>query len=275
MLRPKLFRLTIEDRKKSIDNLIESSSPNSDFFLMLILSTAIVVPGLLIDNASVIIGGMVVAPMLAPILTLALGITLSDFKLIRRSAVTILLSMLTVILIALLMGLFKHGASLGQEVFSRAEVSLAYLLISIASGAAAAFALSKPNLSAALPGVAVSVALLPPLAVTGIGLSSANLVLVTGSLALFFVNLIGMQFAALVVYSLMGLYPVRAQVGEKLQKEAAKKHAEERIHREEKKEEEKLERKEAALEKRIEEELEEKEKKIKKEAGVEEEEGKA
>lgn len=269
MVRPRLFRLTIEERKKSIDNLIESSTPSSDFFLMLVLSTAIVVPGLLIGNTSVIIGGMVVAPMLAPILTLALGITLSDFKLIRRSAITIALSGLTVILISFLMSLFKNGASLNYEILSRAEVSLAYLLISIASGAAAAFALSKPNLSAALPGVAVSVALLPPLAVTGIGFSEANVTLITGSIALFAVNLIGMQFAALVVYSLMGLYPVRAQVVEKLTQEEAKKKVEEEIHREERKEEEKLERKQAEMEREVEEKLERKEKKLKKEAGVE------
>jgi len=207
----KLFTIDVKDRKAAVDNLIAVSAPNGDFFLLLVLSVLIVVSGLLINNASVIIGGMVVAPILSPILSMAMGVVLADFKLIRRAARTVLVSLLLVILFSAVMTLFYPSRMLNVEILTRSQASLAHLVIAIASGIAAAFALAKPNLSATIPGIAVSVSLLPPLAVTGIGAAMGDWRLTSGSLVLFLVNLIGIVLASTVVFSLLGFYPLRKQ----------------------------------------------------------------
>ncbi len=219
MARPDILTLTVDDRKKAIDRLLEESAPNAGFFLQLALATAIVVPGLLVDNAAVIIGGMLVAPLLSPILSLALGVALADFHLMRRAATTIGLSVLLVVGAAVAMSLFHNGRYLNTEILSRAEVSLAYLIIAIASGAAATFAFARPNLSAALPGVAVAVALLPPLSAGGVALSLGALDVFIGTLSLFAVNLLGIVLAALVLFSLFGFYPARKEAEIKLKEE--------------------------------------------------------
>lgn len=221
MERPKLLNVTQERRKTAIDQLILDSSPDADFFLLLILSILIVVPGLLINNAAVIIGGMVVAPLLSPILSLALGVVLSDFKLIGRSLRTLAISLGVIALFAAIIALFYTEHPAGSEIQSRSSASVTYLIIAIASGVAAAYALIDEQLTARLPGIAVSVALLPPVAVAGIGIAYGNINLITGSLAQFGLNLIGIVFSSMILFSLMGFYPVRKEVEKKL-KETAK-----------------------------------------------------
>lgn len=219
MAKSGLLHLTVEDRKAAIDRLLEDSSPNASFFLQLAMATAIVVPGLMINNPAVIIGGMLVAPLLSPILSLALGVSLADFKLIRRALITIVFSAVLVVGAAVLMSLFNPARSLNSEILSRADASLAYLIIAVASGAAAAFAFARPNLSAALPGIAVSVALLPPLSAGGVALSLGALDVFIGAVSLFIVNLIGIVLASLVVFSLFGFYPVRKEAAVKLKEQ--------------------------------------------------------
>lgn len=225
MERPKLLSLTFDERKAAIDRMLEGSSPTAEFFLLLALATAIVVPGLLVDNASVIIGGMLVAPLLLPILSLALGVALADFRLIRRSLVTIGMASALVVGASVAMSLFHPGRSLNAEILSRSEVSLTYLIIAIASGAAASFAFARPNLSAALPGVAVAVALLPPLSAGGVALSLGAVGVFIGTLSLFAVNLLGIVLSALVVFSLFGFYPARREAELRLKEEERKRNS--------------------------------------------------
>lgn len=241
--RPKLFTLTVGERKEAVDDLIDASAPNGDFFLLLVLSVVIVVSGLLINNVAVIIGGMVVAPLLSPILGMAMGVVLADFKLIRRSSRTMVISALLVFAFSIVMTLFYPSRGLNSEIMSRSTASLAHLIIAIASGIAASFALAKPRISATLPGIAVSVALLPPLAVTGVGVAFVNWELMIGSLTLFLVNFIGIVLASTVVFSLHGFYPVRKQA------EVLLKQEEKEIVKEKKKKELKKEEEEKELEK--------------------------
>jgi uncharacterized hydrophobic protein (TIGR00271 family) len=219
MKRPDIFAITQQERKEAIDSLIEQSSPKFDFFLLLTLSIFIVVPGLFLNNAAIIIGAMVVAPLLSSILSLALGVTIADFNLIIRSFRTFIVAIVIVVIASFIMALFYHGAGMNGEILARSSPSLSYLLVAIASGIAASFAQVKPNMSATLPGIAVSVSLLPAIAVTGIGIGFGDLSLITGSLALFGLNLLGIVFSAIVVFSLFGFYIARKESEKKLEEE--------------------------------------------------------
>ena len=200
-MKPKIFDLPEPERQKAIGVLLEESVPDADFFVLLVLSSFIVVPGLLINNAAIIIGGMVVAPLL---------VWLYD---------AVFLSVGLVFLGALLMALFSPDRIVNAEIEARATVSFAHSVVAIASGVAAAFALVKPKISATVTGIAVSVSLLPPLATAGIGASMLDWRLVSGSIGLFLVNCLGIILAATVIFSLLGFYPERKQTERKLKTE--------------------------------------------------------
>ena len=87
-----------------------------------------------------------------------------------------------------------------------AEPSLLYAAVAVVAGFAATFALVKPKLNETLPGVAIAVALIPPIALIGIGLAELSWVMITDALLLFGLNIAGIIFAGMVTFSLMNFY---------------------------------------------------------------------
>jgi len=219
MARSKAFAITQEQRKLTIEQLLDVSLFTPEYVMLLILSSLIVIAGLLIDSASAIIGGMVVAPLLSPILTLSMGFALADFRLLRKSLRTLAVSVSLAIALAAILTLFATPGDLNSEILERSHASLAHFMIAVCAGVLAAYSHAKPNVSSALTGIAVSVALLPPIAVTGIGIAMLDWNLVSGSLLLFTLNLIGIIFPATMIFSVMGFYPMRKHARQTLNKE--------------------------------------------------------
>ncbi len=217
-----LFKnLSNEDKSNAVQRLIEGSTPSQDFFLMIILSILTATFGLLTNDVAVVIGSMLIAPMLYPLLSLSLGIIMSDAKVISRSAYTLVKSIAFGIGTAIVATLLFHTQISGitQEITSRTQPSLPSVMIAVVSGFAASFALVKPKLSETLPGVAISVALVPPVAVVGIGIARLDIAIITGSLLLFVVNAIGVIFASMLTFSLMNFYTKRDEAEKTLLRE--------------------------------------------------------
>ncbi len=209
----------------AIDQLLNVSLLTPEYVMLLLLSSLIVVAGMLVGSASAVIGGMVVAPLLSPILTMSMGFALADFKLLRKASRTLAISVALVIALAAVVSLFASPGELNGEILERSNVSLAHFLIAVCAGILAAYSHAKPNVSSALTGIAVSVALLPPIVVTGMGVALLDWGLVSGSLLLFILNLIGIIFPATMLFSVMGFYPMRKHARETLvreEKEATK-----------------------------------------------------
>lgn len=148
-----------------------------------------------------------------------MGIVVSDFRLISRGGGVILKSILLAMVIATGISLFFIDKSFTYEILSRTGPDISYFLIALLSGVAMAYAMARPNLSAVLPGVAINVALVPPLAAVGITFSSLQWPLMFKSLELFALNLIGIIFAALMVFALMSFYETRELINQKLKAE--------------------------------------------------------
>jgi len=225
-------KLTKNQKRDTVVTLFEESTPNYDFFLMLILSSIIVTLGLLINNVAIIIGGMLVTPILSPILSLSMGIVVGNYKLMRRSGLVILQSMALVFIISLLISFLAVGKEITPEILSRIHPGITYFIIALFSGGAVAYALVRPSLSEILPGVAISVSLIPPLSALGITVSSSEWHMSVGALELFILNLIGIVFAAVLVFSVLKFYEVKDSIEKRIR-------AEERVIKEEEKEEEK------------------------------------
>ena len=208
---PQKSRNLSQTRKAIVLNdLVDSSSPGFDYLVLIILSCTIATFGLLIDSAAVIIGAMLVAPLMSPILGLSMASISGFSRLFRRSLIAILqgtgLAVVLSAVIAFLSYRLPYGelAQISGEVLARTSPSPIDLGIALSGGAAAAYALAHPRLSAALPGVAIATALMPPLCTVGIGIAFNEGSIVLGASLLFITNLVAISFAGVVTFALMG-----------------------------------------------------------------------
>ncbi len=222
------------DKEKAVEKLIRDSTPDYDFFLMVTLSVLMATSGLLLDSAAVVIGSMLIAPVLYPFLSLSLGMVMSDHKLISRSIYTVLKSFGIGVVAAIIVTLLflPDQRELTFEIFLRTNPSLISLLVAIVSAIAVSVALVRPGLNASLPGVSVSVALIPPLAAMGIGIAWLDLEIIRGSILLLSLNILGVVFASLVSFSILNLYVKRKVAKQTIKQE------EKRVEREVEKAEE-------------------------------------
>ena len=99
-----IFKISQKERNEFCTHIIDSSTPRGDFYFLIILSTLIVALGLLIDNVILVIGGMLVTPILSPILAIALGLVAKDIKVILRSAKIFSISFVLIFLTSLVTG---------------------------------------------------------------------------------------------------------------------------------------------------------------------------
>ena len=201
--------LTEQDKSNSVKELINHSSPNDDFFFLVILAVAMATFGILTSNTAVVIGSMLVAPILFPVLSLSMGVVMSDSKLVSRSVYTMVKSVVLGIITGAIITLFFGHAKLTGVDLGYFQPSIIYFAISMVAGLAASFSLVKPQLSETLPGVAISVALIPPLAAVGVGLAKFNWSIISQALMLFLVNVLGIVFASMIVFSMMNFYVKR------------------------------------------------------------------
>ncbi len=186
----------------------DGARPNVDFFIMIGLSAAIAAVGLLQNSAAVIIGAMLVAPLMAAIFGLSLGVVRGDLRLMRRAASATLRGVLLAIAVSALLAFAIPADSATSEIMNRTQPSLLDLGVALASGAAGAYALSRKEVSAALPGVAIAAALVPPLAVIGIGLASQRGSVAGGASLLFLTNLVCIVAAGGLVFLWLGFRPL-------------------------------------------------------------------
>ncbi len=195
--------------------LRDSSTPDFDYFVMVLLSCMIATFGLLIDSAATIIGAMLVAPLMSPILGIGLASIRGDTTLLRDAASALLRGALLAVLLSALITWtndllpFVSMQDLPNEVLSRTRPSPIDLGVALAGGLAATFALVQPNLSAALPGVAIATALMPPLCVIGVGLASGDWEVAQGATLLFFTNAITIAASSSFLFFATGFSPRR------------------------------------------------------------------
>jgi uncharacterized hydrophobic protein (TIGR00271 family) len=205
--------LSVERRREVLDQLSQSSSPNIDFYLLVVLSTSIATFGLITNSTAVVIGAMLVAPLMSPILGISLASVAGEERVFERALIALIWGIILAIALSAGIGWTSHALPLGaldslpSEVLSRTRPSPFDLGIALAGGAAAAYALAQPQLSAALPGVAIATALVPPLCTVGIGLALGRYDVALGALLLFTTNLVAISFAGIVVFAALGFRP--------------------------------------------------------------------
>ncbi len=199
--------LPTEERAEVYKHIRRGARPKIDFFVMIALAAGIAAFGLLLNSPAVIIGAMLVAPLMAAIMGLGLGMIHADTKLLGLAASATLRGVLLAISVGALIGLIIPNKDPTPEMLTRTAPNLLDLGVALVSGLAGAYALCRKDMSAALPGVAIAAALVPPLAVVGIGAAWMRPEIAGGALLLFVTNLITIASASALVFFLLGFRP--------------------------------------------------------------------
>ena len=199
-----------ENRVALVDRIQSSSQWDFDFSALMVLSTLIAAIGLIQNSAAVVIGAMLVAPLMTPLLGLGLALVQGNPVLAGISARSIGLGVLVSMIVAALVGLLTPGfEEPTREMMGRGGPGMLDLFVAFASGVAAAYASSRPGLIAALPGVAIAAALVPPIATSGLALALGNFHLFANALLLFVVNMFTIVLASMVSLWAVGLRNIK------------------------------------------------------------------
>ena len=172
-------------------SLWRTAEPSGNYYVMLFLSGVISTLGLLAGSTAAIIGAMIVAPLMGPIVGMAFAITMSNRRLLKRAGLSVITGAILTIATAYFICQIVGINTLNSEILERTRPTLIDLAIGLAAGAAGSFAKTRREVADALPGVAIAVALVPPLSVIGIGLAFGDYTIFLGSTLLFLTNLAG------------------------------------------------------------------------------------
>ena len=189
-------------------NLREEGKINSVYITLLILSTMIATFGLFINSSSVVIGAMLLAPLMQPIISLSMGVLRQDSGLEINGAKSIFWGVLAVIFTAAVIAAFTPIDRLTSEMAGRLSPTILDLFVAIVSGVAAAYVKNNEKILGSLAGVAIAVALVPPLAVAGIGLGWTDWDMFIMAFLLFTTNLVGIVLAASLTFVFLGFSPL-------------------------------------------------------------------
>lgn len=195
-------------REELYQDVTEAARWNRTYVLTVVLSSIVAAIGLLRDDVAIIIGAMVIAPLLGPNVALALGVTLGDVKLALRALAIGSAGVAIAAVTSGLTGMLLKVDPLVPAISARTHPSLADVLLGLAAGAAGALAFTT-GVSAALIGVMVAVALLPPLVTAGLLLGNAAWGDAGSAAMLFLVNVVCINLAAVLTFRLSGISPRR------------------------------------------------------------------
>ena len=179
------------------------------FVVLLFLSTIIATYGVIGDSVATVIGAMIIAPLMRPIMATAAALVMGDMKRAGSSFLMVLASVAGVIGLALLLTelsiMTVISIESNSQFSSRISPRLIDLYVALASGAAGAFAMSRDDVADSLPGTAIAISLVPPLCVVGIGLAEGEGTAAGGAFLLFLTNFLAILLAGGGVLALLGL----------------------------------------------------------------------
>lgn len=187
------------------EQLQTGSRWNIDFIFMLTLAAGIATLGLLQSSPAVVIGSMLLAPLMTPMIGMGLALNQGNAKLAQSCFRAIGRGFWAALIISIVLGWITPGSDLTPEVTARTQPNILDLLIALFSGAAAAYALARPSLVGTVAGVAIATALVPPLCSAGICTAYGQYSESIGALSLLVANVLAIILAAAATFRAMGL----------------------------------------------------------------------
>lgn len=200
-----LPRLERADRKTLLEQVEAGAHGGIDFLVMMVLSSGLASLGLLEDSTAVVIGAMLVAPLMGPLIGAGLALTQGNLVLYRNSIGVALLGLFVGFAVSVVIGFLNPGFEPSLEIEARGNPDILDLGVAVLSGFVAAYALGRPGLANTLAGVAIAAALVPPLCVVGIGLTNDQPIVALNSAILLLTNLVAIILSAAAAFSMLGV----------------------------------------------------------------------
>ena len=207
-----LPRINPTDHADLIHELRQGSAWGPDFIVMLGLAAAVSTLGLLQDSPAVVIGSMLLAPLMTPMMGMGLALAQANIKLMRMSLKSIILGLFLTVGISFAIGFITPtGETLSEEVLARGSPNVLDLMIALFAAGAAAYAMARPNIIGAIAGVAIATALVPPACSIGISLAHGAWLNSLGAALLFFANLVAIMAASSFTFMFLGITSERSR----------------------------------------------------------------
>jgi uncharacterized hydrophobic protein (TIGR00271 family) len=188
-----------------------------NFFALLLFATVIATYGVLSDSTATVIGAMIVAPLMGPIMALTAGVIMGSLERAARALLLVAVGVVTVIACSYVLTFIVPSITISfdtnSQITSRVNPGLLALLTALASGGAGAYIVARKELADSMGGVAIAISLVPPLCVVGISLSQRQWDAAAGALLLYVTNFVAILLAGGLTLWLSGLNEVNAQVG--------------------------------------------------------------
>lgn len=181
------------------------------FFTLMVFAAVIASMGVISDSTAVVIGAMLIAPLMTPLMGMAISLAMGWPRRLARSSLMAFGGIVTTISIGALLGLTVPAVidvATNSQIVSRATPTLLDLIIAVAAGAAGAYGLSRPDVSDSLPGVAIAISLVPPLAAVGISWSQGDWDAGSGALLLLSTNMIAILVVGGITFVFTGVAPI-------------------------------------------------------------------
>ena len=193
------------------------------FFVLLLLATIIATYGVLSSSTATVIGAMIVAPLMGPIMATTAAVIMGSSKRALNSLILVVIGVVAVVGLSTLLALIIPGITISfthnPEITSRISPGLYALFTALAAGAAGAFITSRAEIADSIGGVAIAISLVPPLCVVGISISQGEWSAAGGAMLLFLTNFFAILLAGGITFMLVGLGKLtRAKADAKMRK---------------------------------------------------------
>lgn len=194
--------------EEMIDKVSKQSAPTFQYIALMVFSSVIAATGLIADSAAGVIGSMVIAPVLAPMMAISLGVLVFDGRMLGRAAISLGIFAVVAVLIGWGVGMVLNIVTTSAELNERSGVSMPSILFALAAGGAAGVAIQDKS-AAPLVGVMVAAALVPAAAAVGVFLAAGKLSAALGAASLTGINLVAIVLMAGLIFFLSGIRPQR------------------------------------------------------------------
>ncbi|WP_260482687.1 TIGR00341 family protein [Sphingomicrobium flavum] len=191
------------DQLDAIRRTKEECGMDGRYIFMTAMSAGIAVLGLILSSPAVVIGAMLLSPLMGPIIGAGFALAIWDTKWLRESGRTLFWGVIAAIALSALISWMSPIQTITSEIAGRTRPSLLDLAVALFSGLAGSYAMIKGR-HGTIVGVAIAVALMPPLAVVGFGLATVNWTVFGGALMLFITNLVTIAATSAVMARLYG-----------------------------------------------------------------------
>ncbi len=196
--------VSAERRKDVLDDVIDGSAPRLMYYVLLGASVVIAAFGLLANSPAVVIGAMLVSPLMTPIFGVSVGLCRGDMQLLRPALIAEFGGVALALSLAFLLGMLPFSFSVTPEMLARTSPNLLDLFVAAFAGLAGCLAMIDERVSPALPGVAISTSLTPPLAASGLCLAFGAYAGAWGAFLLFFANFLAILAVATTIFIAAG-----------------------------------------------------------------------